>query len=132
MTTHTYALMMVTKATYDEVRGLLQRAGYGHAIHEPENEHQGPALDMHGLALTPSPAPETMTEATGWAYVDSRGVIDVSTVSPTQLAAKVNAIASGTFGNVVPMGTWTEEDVDRAFLNLTGGAGSIQAVRLSL
>jgi len=43
--THTYAIMKVSKATYDEIERLLQEAGYDHAIMEDG------ALDMHGIAI---------------------------------------------------------------------------------
>lgn len=44
--TYTFALMQVSKATYDEIKQKLEEAGYGHAIHDDGN------LDMHGIALT--------------------------------------------------------------------------------
>lgn len=47
--THTYALMDVSKATFDEIKKKLEDAGYQHAIHETEGEPT--ALDMHGIAL---------------------------------------------------------------------------------
>lgn len=43
--THTYALMPVTLATYEEVKRKLKDAGYDHAL-GPDGE-----LDMHGIAL---------------------------------------------------------------------------------
>jgi hypothetical protein len=45
MSTHTYALAVVSRTTYDEVRKLLEDAGYNHAIEE------NGVLDMHGIAL---------------------------------------------------------------------------------
>jgi hypothetical protein len=45
-TTHTCAELAVSQGTYDEVRGLLANAGYEHAFN-------GPAIDMHGIALVP-------------------------------------------------------------------------------
>jgi len=39
---HTYALLPVSRSTYDEIRGKLQQAGY--SVSDPE-------LDMHGIAL---------------------------------------------------------------------------------
>jgi len=44
--TYTFALMQVSKATYDEIKQKLEEAGYGHAIQEDG------ALDMHGIGLT--------------------------------------------------------------------------------
>lgn len=42
--THTYAVMHVSKSSYEEVKRLLLAADYTHAIDED-------CLDMHGLAL---------------------------------------------------------------------------------
>lgn len=47
--THTYALLEVSPAVYDEVARLLRAAGYAEAINSGE-------IDMHGLALTRSEA----------------------------------------------------------------------------
>ncbi len=52
MTTHTFANLEVSAATYDEVRRLLIEAGYHHAVanvnsDEPYRER----IDMHGIAL---------------------------------------------------------------------------------
>lgn len=43
--THTYALLSVSKGTYDEVRKLLTAAGYDHAFNDRGE------IDMHGIAL---------------------------------------------------------------------------------
>jgi hypothetical protein len=43
--THTYVLMEVSKATYDEIANKLRDAGYEHTISD-EGE-----LDLHGIAL---------------------------------------------------------------------------------
>lgn len=45
---HSYALMPIPKAVFDDVRGRLKEAGYDHAIHD-----EGKTLDMHGVALIP-------------------------------------------------------------------------------
>lgn len=50
--THTYALMEVSKSTYDEVMTKLVSAGYQHAIHD---SNEGPVLDLHGIALSCGP-----------------------------------------------------------------------------
>jgi len=42
--THTYARLEVSEATYDEIRGKLETAGYDHAFH-------GGTIDMHGIRL---------------------------------------------------------------------------------
>jgi hypothetical protein len=46
--THTYAVLDVSKPTFDEIKGLLEKAGYQHAF----DTHDGRLLiDMHGIAL---------------------------------------------------------------------------------
>lgn len=42
--THTYAILEVSPAAYDEIRAKLEAAGYEHAFHDG-------LVDMHGLAL---------------------------------------------------------------------------------
>ena len=43
--THTYALLEVSNATYQEVKRKLMDAGYAHAINSDGE------IDMHGIAL---------------------------------------------------------------------------------
>ncbi len=45
--THTYALLELSQAAYDEIRAKLEEAGYQHTFHE-ENR-----IDMHGIAVIP-------------------------------------------------------------------------------
>ena len=46
--TYTYALIPVSKAYFDEVKSMMEAAGYHHAF----NTHDGkPVLDMRSLAL---------------------------------------------------------------------------------
>lgn len=42
--THTFAILKVSNAVYEEIKNKLVQAGYGHALIEEY-------LDMHGLAL---------------------------------------------------------------------------------
>ncbi len=44
--THTYAVLEVSQAVYDEIRAKLEAAGYDHAFHEDPD-----VIDMHGIAL---------------------------------------------------------------------------------
>jgi hypothetical protein len=43
--THTYVLLDVSKAAYDEIKQKLLNAGYDHAINDAGE------IDMHGIAL---------------------------------------------------------------------------------
>jgi hypothetical protein len=57
--THTYAVLEVSPKVYQEVRALLEAAGYSHAFISGRNE----VIDMHGIALAasasePAPKPE--------------------------------------------------------------------------
>ena len=44
--TYTYAIMEVSRATFDEIAEKLRAAGYDHAFHDGDA-----TLDMHGIAL---------------------------------------------------------------------------------
>ena len=47
--TRTYARLDVSEAAYNEIAGILTRAGYHHAFHQ---HGYGMVIDMHGLALS--------------------------------------------------------------------------------
>ena len=53
--TYTFAKLEVSQSTYDEVRAKLVEAGYEHAFGMDDEVE---LIDMHGIALVPSPAPE--------------------------------------------------------------------------
>lgn len=46
--THTYAVLEVSRAAYDEIRTKLVAYGYEHAIHEDDGRE---LIDMHGIGL---------------------------------------------------------------------------------
>ena len=46
--THTYVLMEVSRAAFDEIRAKLEAVQYNHAVIVDRAQ---PILDMHGLAL---------------------------------------------------------------------------------
>lgn len=48
MGTHTYAILEVSAACYEEIKTLLEKAGYQHAFIKTD---QAEAIDMHGIAL---------------------------------------------------------------------------------
>lgn len=45
---HTYAILEVSHATYEEIRTKLLDAGYQHAL---DRDADGEVIDMHGIAL---------------------------------------------------------------------------------
>lgn len=47
--THTYVVLEVSAATYDEIASLLRDAGYDHVFGDDGE------IDMHGLALAKEP-----------------------------------------------------------------------------
>lgn len=47
--TYTYAILEVSKQTYNEIKDKLLEAGYGTAIHKESNGKE--VIDMHGIAL---------------------------------------------------------------------------------
>ncbi len=48
--THTYVLMELSPAAYDEIAAKMRAAGYDHTFN-----HEG-EIDMHGIAVTRCPA----------------------------------------------------------------------------
>lgn len=51
--THTYVILGISQAAYDEIKAKLEAADYGHVFHE-EIHHEGlhgRIIDMHGIAL---------------------------------------------------------------------------------
>lgn len=48
-TTHTYAILDISEAAFDEIRDKLKAADYGHAFHQDGDGHL--VLDMHGIAV---------------------------------------------------------------------------------
>lgn len=67
-----------------------------------------------------------------YAYVDDKGVIDVATVSPTTLGAQVNAIVTLTDRGIMPLNSWSKEDINRAFIIAKEGKGRIAKVSLEV
>lgn len=51
--TYTYAILDVSKAAYDEIRALLDAAGYTQAFHEDGGRS---IIDLHGIALAVAPS----------------------------------------------------------------------------
>lgn len=47
--THTYVVLEVSRSAYDEIRNLLQGAGYWHCFPRGGDGE----IDMHGIALLP-------------------------------------------------------------------------------
>lgn len=59
---HSYALARVSRATYDEVRRVMDAAGYADQfINDPRNPGN-PRLVMHGIALVTT-EPEEVVES---------------------------------------------------------------------
>jgi hypothetical protein len=50
--THTYAILEVSQAAYDEIRMKLKAADYDHCFHEQDGRI---VIDMHGIALAEEP-----------------------------------------------------------------------------
>lgn len=65
---HTYAVLQISKAAFDEIRGKLKEAGYEHAFDDAAEG--GPVVDMHGVAVQAVPkTPESdpLTKQ-GWGF----------------------------------------------------------------
>lgn len=73
-----------------------------------------------------------MAMCDAFAYLDADGKIDPACVSATEIGVMVNVIFTGTYGNVVPRDDWSYENIRTAYLNVTGGAGLVVPVVISL
>lgn len=51
--THTYALLELSEAAYEEIRTKMEAAGYQHAFHDNPDAPASPRIDMHGIAVVP-------------------------------------------------------------------------------
>lgn len=51
--THTYAVLDISKEAYQEIRRLLEEAGYSHAFHKDDERPE--VIDMHGIAIAAKP-----------------------------------------------------------------------------
>jgi hypothetical protein len=47
-TTHTYVILEISDAAFQEIKEKLEKAGYQHAFHEDEGRT---VIDMHGIAV---------------------------------------------------------------------------------
>ena len=48
--THTYAILEVSRAAYIEIKEKLEKAGYSDQFHD-DRDGDGVVIDMHGIAL---------------------------------------------------------------------------------
>lgn len=62
-TTHTYTVLQISRAAYDEIRGKLLDADYGHALHREDGFE---LIDMHGIAVQALEVPSPVEIATGF------------------------------------------------------------------
>jgi hypothetical protein len=51
--THTYAILEVSAAAYNEIRSLLAAGGYSDQFHKDKTHDE--VIDMHGIALAIKP-----------------------------------------------------------------------------
>lgn len=51
--THTYAILMISQAAFDEILEKLKAAAYHHSFHEGDDGRV--IIDMHGIALQAKP-----------------------------------------------------------------------------
>lgn len=50
--THTYVVLEVSSSAYEEIKELLEKAGYDHVFHKESKDVT--LIDMHGIALKDS------------------------------------------------------------------------------
>lgn len=67
--TYTYAILPVSRSTYDEIRSKLSEAGYQHAFHQDEGSE---VIDMHGIALKVERATDLVRCTCGHTELDHR------------------------------------------------------------
>lgn len=54
--THTYAILEISRSAYEEIRTKLEQAGYQDQFHD-DNSYSLPVIDMHGIAVAPEQLP---------------------------------------------------------------------------
>lgn len=60
--THTYAILEISRACYDEISDKLKTAGYSHAFGTHDDDgRKTEVIDMHGIGLRAEPAKRTLT-----------------------------------------------------------------------
>jgi len=64
--------------------------------------------------------------AIGWAYRTVEGIIDLRSVSDTKQSAMINAIVSRSLGKIVPLESWTKDDMEKAFVAVKGGGDLVR------
>lgn len=65
-----------------------------------------------------------------FAYFDNRGNLDIDTIALTKRDCKIKSIESGSFGHYKVPHNATDEEIDLALLNITGGYGSVKSVKI--
>lgn len=48
-TTHTYAILEISRTAFEEIKAKLVEAEYWHSLHSDS------VIDMHGIAVSPEP-----------------------------------------------------------------------------
>lgn len=85
--THTYAILDVSTAAYDEIREKLKIAGYEHAFHRQgtgkARQEDREVIDMHGIGLRQETAQRDEAQ--------KREEIDMSTPTPNLTETEVGA-----------------------------------------
>ena len=79
-TTHTYAILEVSAATYEEITTKLREAGYKQVFHVEVRRASGvihTVIDMHGIALAKEEAPRDILDPNrcavcGWPLATTR------------------------------------------------------------
>ncbi len=85
--THTFALLELSGPAFEEVKGKLTAAGYGHAFTEVDGK---PVIDMHGIAVVAeppgieSPAVKALKPGDQVAYIDRAGNVAVGRVESVE------------------------------------------------
>ena len=67
--TYTYAILHVSRSTYDEIRTKLADAGYEWAFHKSD---EGEVIDMHGIGLSVEPVIDPRRCKCGHLDIDHR------------------------------------------------------------
>lgn len=70
------------------------------------------------------------TFATGFAYIDKDGQIDVRSVSPTEMGALVNAIVILSHRSQWPRDDWSMDLIRHVLHHVTNGNGGIISVKI--
>jgi hypothetical protein len=131
---HTYAVLEIDPRAYAEIKAKLTAAGYEHAVHTDKGGKYREVVDMHGIAVAPSPElenqPATLFATSIYGAKTWQGLVELSfglafcTYSPDEARAFALSVIQ------VAEAAETDEFIMQWLANRVGLKGDVEAVRV--